>query len=206
KPHMKGDLGKLNANYLKPLQQFPAEMKPGRRRSNRSFMLCKNGLVPLIILRLNRPVDELRKRSLAERIKRLLELLICSVKEKTKGSASRCGIVYHFRHQQVILPEIKLVANPDLPCRVNQHIPKPLLTVQLAKQEHLYLSPSLLLVPVQPGRKNLGVVEYKHITLPEILHDVFKHLMLNLPGIPVHYHQQRFFPVLVGVMIYPILG
>ncbi|OPZ52055.1 MAG: hypothetical protein BWY89_01999 [Bacteroidetes bacterium ADurb.BinA012] len=174
-------------------------MKPGRRCSNRSFMLCKNGLVPLIILRLNRPVDELGKRSLAERIKSLLELLIGSVKEKTKCSAPRCGIVYHFRHQHVILPEIKLIANPDLPCRVNQNIPEPLLTVQLAKQEHLYLSPCLLLVPIKPRRKNPGVVEYKHIMLPEIFHDVFKHLMFNLSGIHVHYHQPRLIPVFRGI-------
>ncbi len=43
-------------------------------------MLGKDGLVPFIVLWFDWPVDELGKRSLAERIERLLELLIFSVK------------------------------------------------------------------------------------------------------------------------------
>jgi hypothetical protein len=51
-------------------------------------------------------------------------------------------------NEQVILPEIELVAYPDLACRVDQHIPQTLFTVQLTQKKNFYLGTSFFLIAV----------------------------------------------------------
>ena len=49
-----------------------------------------------------------------------------------------------------------------------------LLAVELPQEEYHYVSPGLLLLAVEPCRKDLRVVEYEGVTLPEIIYDVLE--------------------------------
>src|SRR4030042_342102 len=124
--YMQGYFSKLNTEDLQLLQKLPAEMQSCSGSCNSSFMLCKNCLVSFIVLRLHRPVYEFRKRCLTQIVKRLLELLIGAVKKEPECPAPGCCVVNHLGNQQIVFPEIELIANPYLPGRINQHTPQPL--------------------------------------------------------------------------------
>src|SRR3989304_6422648 len=123
KTHVERNLRKINTYDLKLLEQFAAEMEPGSRGSNCSFIFCKDSLISFTVLGFNLPVDELWKRCLSETVQCFLELLICTVKKESQGPSSRCGVINNLSHQQVILPEVKLITYPYLSGRINKHIP-----------------------------------------------------------------------------------
>ena len=53
------------------------------------------------------------------------------------------------RYQQVVVAEVKLVADADFSCRVNQHVPQAQLAVEFAQQEDFDLGARFLLVAVR---------------------------------------------------------
>ena len=128
----------------------------------------------------------------------LHEFLVRAVEQETEGSATRRGVVDDFSHQLVVLTEVKLVADADFTCGVHEYIPQDAFAVQLAEQEHLDDGTGLLLVAVQFGWENLGVVGHKYIAFIEFIQDVLEHLVLNFSGVLVDDHQAAVVSVFEG--------
>ena len=78
------------------------------------------------------------------------------------------------------------------------HIPQDAFAVQLTEQKHLNDSAGLLLVAVQFGWEDLGVVGHKYIAFIEFIKDVLEHLVLNLSGVFVDDHQAAVVSVFEG--------
>ena len=74
---MQGDVGKVNTLDFHTLHQLAAEVQAGGRRRNSSFVACKNRLETFGIVRLYGTVDDaVGQRRFAQRIERLLELIV----------------------------------------------------------------------------------------------------------------------------------
>ena len=128
-----------------------------------------------------------------------------TVVEEAQCAAATRGVVYHLSHHRPILLEEQLVAYAYLSRRFDEHIPEALVLVQLTQQEDLYLRVGLLLGAVKTCRENLGVVEHKHVSLVEIVHDIAEcHILLcvvtilvflehlNLLTLAVNHHEPTF--------------
>src|SRR5436853_990431 len=67
------------------------------------------------------------------------EFFFCSFPKETNGATPAGGVINHLCHQVFLITEIKLVAYPDLPGRVNDYIPKAVWPVQFTQQKHFDL-------------------------------------------------------------------
>ena len=83
----------------------------------------------------------------------------------------------------------------DLARRIDQHVPQAQFAVQLAQQEDLDLGAGLLLVAVQTGREDLGVVEDEEVLFVEILDDILEDAVFDGAFGAVDDHQARVVPV-----------
>src|SRR5512138_1297110 len=108
---MQSYLSKLHTDDLKLFQQLTAEMQAGCRSRYSSFMLCKNRLISLIILRLHLTVYKLGKGCLAQAVECLLKLFICTVIQKSQRPASRCCIINDLCDQEIIFTEIEFISD-----------------------------------------------------------------------------------------------
>ena len=187
---MQGDVGKVNTLDFHTLHQLAAEVQAGGRRRNSSFVACKNRLETFGIVRLYGTVDDaVGQRRFAQRIERLLELIVRTVVKETKRTPARSGVVDNLSHHGVVVTEVELIADTYFTGRVHQYIPQPELFVQLTQQEHFNTRTGLFLVAVQAGRENLGVVEDKHIFVIKIVQNILEHLVLNLTRLTVQHQQ-----------------
>ena len=164
-------------------------MQPGSRCGHRTFVPGENGLEVLHIGLVRSFLDPLRHRSLSECEQSLLELLVRSVIEEPEGASAGGGVVNHLGHHTVVLSEVELVADSDFAGRVHHHIPKPLLLVELAKQEYDDVSLGFLLFAVEFGRENFGVVEDEVVALSEIIYNVLELPVFDLSSIFVQHHK-----------------
>ena len=156
-----------------------------------TLFFCENGLEVLCILRKNVTSENFFWYGrLAKSIKRPLELLVGTVVKETKGTAAAGGVVDDLCHHRFVFAEIKFVADTYLAGRVDQHIPKAHLSIELAQQEDLYLGTSFLLVAVKACRKDLGVVEYEDILFVEVIDDIAEGIMMfNNTSLGMYDHE-----------------
>ena len=85
--------------------------------------------------------------------------------------------------------EIELVADADLACGIDQHVPQALVAVELAKQEDVDLGAGLFLVAAHPGGEYLGVVENEQVVRGGVFDDILENPVLDLAGVLVDHHQ-----------------
>ena len=189
------DEGLVDALDLHALHQVLGEVHAGRRGGHGAFVPGEDRLVALGVLRLDLVAHPLGQRGLAQTEKRLLELLVGAVEQETQRAAARSGVVDHLGNQQVVVAEVELVADADLARRIDQHVPQAQFAVQLAQQEDLDLGAGLLLVAVQTGREDLGVVEDEEVLFVEILDDILEDAVCDGAFGAVDDHQARVVPV-----------
>jgi hypothetical protein len=158
-------------------------------------MLGIHGLVALAIFGFHITLYKFRKGCLSQVVKGFFEFLVVSVIQEAKGPAPRGSIIDHLRNQHIVFSEIEFVPDPDLSSRVDQDIPKSLLTIQLSQEEDLDLGPGLFLISIKASRENFCIVEYQDVFVGEIIQDVFKYFMLYGPFLSVNYHKPGFISV-----------
>ena len=180
---------------LKPFHQVLAEMQSCGRRGDGALVPGENGLVPLVVDRLDFRPDPFGQRGFPHLIKSGFELVVITVEQETKRPAARSSVVDHLGHQQVVISEIKFVADADFTGRIDQYIPKAQVAVQFAQQENFDFGAGLLLVTVKTGRKDFRIVEGQHIPFIEIIDHIFKNGVFDLAAGPVDHHQSRFVAV-----------
>ena len=127
------------------------------------------------------------ERSLAERIKLALELVVGTVVEESQRTSAAGGVIDDLSHHCSRLVEEELVADTYLSCRLDENVPKTHLFVQLAQKEHLNLGVCLLLRAIEAGWEHLRVVENKGVVLVKIVEDVaeIKEFTLNRIAVSV---------------------
>ena len=209
---VQGYEGRIYALDLHALQEVLREVHTCGGGCNSALMLGVDGLITLGILLFHLLSHPAGQRCLAQAVKRLLELFVGAVKEKTQGAAARCGVVDNLGTHHIVVTEIELVADTDFTCRVYQHIPKAQLAVKLAQKENLNLGTCLLFVAIEACGKDFGVVEDKEIFLIKIFDDILKDSMLDGSRFAVYHHQTRLVAVFhrvvgkhVGRKIVPVL-
>ena len=187
--HVLGDESFVNILEDHHVEQLAAEMCAGRRNGHRAFVLGEDCLVVLVVLRRDLGLDPFRDRNLTEAEQGFLEFLVRAVVKEAQGAPPGGCVVDDFGHKALIVTEIQLVANPDFPCRIHNHIPQVLLTVELPQKKDHDVGPCLLLFAVKTGRENLCVVEHESVAFAEIVYDVFEYPVLDLSGVLVDNHQ-----------------
>ncbi len=204
---VQGDIGKVDSLDFHTLHQLAAEVKAGGRRRHGSLVARKDGLETFGVVRFYGTVDDaVGQRRFAQRIKSLLELIVRTVVKEAKRTPARSGVVDNLRHHGVVIAEVELIADTYLTGRVHQYIPQPELFVQLAQQKHFNARTGLLLISVEAGGENLGIVEDEHILVIKIVQNILEHLVLNLTRLAVQHQQTRLVPVLRGVQSYLLFG
>ena len=172
-----------------PVEQLPAEMQAGGGGRYGALVGREYGLELLCVQLIGVLFHPLGDRGLSEGEQRLFELLVGSVIKEAQGPASRGGVVDHLGHHTVVVSEVELVAYPDFAGGVHNHVPEPLLLVQLPEQEYLDACSCLFLVSVKSCRKYLCVIQNEGVSFAEILDDVLEESVLNLAGILVENHE-----------------
>ena len=149
-------------------------------------------IIDWLIYHITTILDNWRNRGLTIAKEHPDKLLMSAVEQESQSASSRCGIVNHLRHKTVILSEIELVANSDLACRIDEHIPETCLSIQFSQQENLDACTSLLLVAVETSWEDLGVVEEHKVFLIKIVDELLEYLVLNLVAFLVEHHKTGF--------------
>ena len=204
--HVQRHFREVDALELGALHQLAAEVQAGGGGGHGTLVLGVDGLVALRVGGLGVALDVLRQRGLAHLGDGLLELLVGAIEQEAQRAAAAGGVVDHLGHQLVVLPEVQLVADPDLAGGVHQHVPEQAVAVQFAQHEDLDLGAGLLLVAPHARGEHAGVVQHEHVALVEIVEDVAELLVLDLAGLAVQHHQAAAIAVLGGVEGYELLG
>ena len=194
--HVYGDESLVYILENHPVEQFTAEVETGCRSGHCTFVPCEYGLELLRVPLVRVFLDPLGNRGLAEGKEGCLELVIRSVIEETQGPAPGGGVVYDLRYHALIFAEVELVANPDLPCWIDDDIPELLLPVEFAEQEHHYVGTCLLLLSQELGRKHFGIVEHDAVALAEVVYEVLELAVLDFAAVLVEDHQFALVPPL----------
>ena len=126
-------------------------------------MLSEDGLIALLVDLLDLLAHPTRQRRFAQLIESLLELVVVAIEQETQRATARGGIVDHLSHQQIVITEIEFVADTDLTRGIDQHVPQTLLAVQFAQQKDLDLGAGLLLIAIEAGGKDFGIVENEDV-------------------------------------------
>ena len=143
-------------------------------------------------------------RRLAHLEQGLLELLVGTIEQETQGAATGGGVVNHLGHQRTGLAEIQFVADADFAGGIYNHVPQPLLAVQFPQQEDHDIGPRFLLLAIEAGGENLGVVQHKGVSFAEILDDILENLVFDFAGLSVEDEHARFVTPAGGLLGYPI--
>ena len=167
-------------------------MEAGGGRRDRPFRTGEDGLVILVVFSGDLRLHPLRDRDLAQGEEGGLEIFVRAVVEEAQRAAAGGGVVDDFRHQALVLAEIKLVADADLPRRIHDHVPQVLLAVQFPQQEHHDVRPGLLFLAVQAGREDFRVIEDEGVAFAEIIDDILEDAMLDGARLLVDDHQAAF--------------
>ena len=192
KTAMEGDVCEVDAANLHALHKLTREVESCGRSRNGAFVLGEDALevveVFLSAVRIVAAVDDVSwERSLAERIKLALELVMRTVVEESQRTSAAGGVVDDLSHHCSRLVEEELVTDTYLSCRLDENVPKTHLFVQLAQEEHLNLGVCLLLRAIETCREHLRVVEDKGVVLVKIVEDVaeVKEFALNRIAVSV---------------------
>ena len=125
---MKSDIGKVDAVDFHAFQQFAAEMQSCGRSRDSPFVLGKNSLEVVHILRGGMvalaSVDNITgQRRLTEGIEILLELIVRTVIEEAERASTARGVVDDLGHHGAGVVEKEFVADTNLPGRLHEHVP-----------------------------------------------------------------------------------
>ena len=191
----------VNAINLHTLHQLSGEVETSSWSSYSTFLLCKYALevVHIIlcsVMHLTVINHITRQWSLTQCKERLLEdiMLTFFIIEETKGTTTAGGIIDNLSYHLVHIVKEQLVANTNLAGRLYEYIPKTHLRIQFTEQEHFNLGISLLLGTIKTGWENLGVIEYKGITLGKVVDNI---LELQVYRIAVGIHHILAFLILL---------
>ena len=178
---MQGNKCRVDASDLHTFHELAREMKPCGWRCYGTFLLSKHalevfhiflcGMVYLAI------VDNITWQwSLAQSKERAFEDIVLTVLviEEAKSTSTAGSIVDYLSHHLVDIIKEEFVSYTNLTGWFYEHIPESHLLIQLSEQEHLNLGIGLLLGTIESCREHLGVVEYKRISLIEIVDDVLE--------------------------------
>ena len=171
---MDGDIGKLDALDLHALEHLAREVEPRGRCCHGTLVLGVDTLEVGHVFFSCRPFvyDVVGQGSFSQGEELALELVVRAVVEEAQGaSAARC-VVNHFGHHRSAVVEEELVADANLACWFDKHVPQAHFLVQLAQQEYLYLGVGLLLCAVEACGEHLCVVEDERIALVEVVENV----------------------------------
>ena len=113
----------LKANLF-PYQKIGYLWIKSMLEDNRGCILGEDCLVVLVVLRRDLGLDPFRDRNLTEAEQGFLEFLVRAVVKEAQGAPPGGCVVDDFGHKALIVTEIQLVANPDFPCRIHNHIPQ----------------------------------------------------------------------------------
>ena len=204
--HVNGDEGFVNVLQNHAVKELAAEMQTGGRSLDGALVGRKNGLIIDGILGRNRILHPVGDRRLAHLEQGLFEFLVGSVEQETQGTAARGGIVNHLGHQRTVLAEIQFVADADLAGRIHNHVPQPLLAVQLPQQENHDIGPRLFFLAIEARGEDLGIVQHEGVTLPEIIDDILENLVFDFSGLSVEDEHARFVTPTGGLLGYPVFG
>jgi hypothetical protein len=161
-PDVKGDHGNLHSLRSEGLKQGSGKMKTRCRGSNRTVLLCENGLITISIQRFILPFYIRRKRDVAD----LLED-VCDFGLTGEGNFP----FSIFAHLQFTLNPI-VEPNPGSPFYLarppHEDLPFPLSSVPRGDKEK-FTSPPGLFFSDQPRREDAGVVHHKEVFWMEII-------------------------------------
>ena len=191
---------------LQTLHQFAAEMHTGCRSHNGPLVLGEDALVAFLVPVFHRAGDIFRKRSLAQGIEGLLEFIVVAVVKEAERTSAVGRIVDHLGHHRIVVAEIELVADTDLAGRLHEHVPETVFLIKLPKEKHFDAGARLLLVAIETGRKNLGVVENHHVAFIEEIDDLLEDMMGDLACAGVDHHQATFVTILRRTLGHQLLG
>ena len=197
KATMKRDKCAVNAIYFHTLEHLSREVETCCRCGHSSFVLGKEALETIEVLRLDRTLlaDDIGQGRLAKCIKLLLKLVMRTIVEKSQRAAAASRIVYDLSNYAFVLTKVELVADTNLAGRIYQDIPQTQVGIKLTAQEHLDTRTGLLLVAVKTSRDDLGIIEDEDVLFLEIAQKILEHLVLNLACLPVKYHHAALIPV-----------
>ena len=188
---MQGNEGEVHTLDFHHLHQLRREVQASRRSRHSTFLLSKDCLEVLGILRQDIALDDLLgDRRLAKGEEGAFELVVRTIEEEAERAAATGGIVYHLSHQGLVLAEVELVADTNLACRIDQHVPETHVFIQFAKQEDLNLGTCLLLVSVETSREDFGVVEHEDVLLVEVVEHISERfVMLDDTLLGMNHHE-----------------
>ncbi len=198
-----GEEVEIDALDFHALHQLAAEVQCGCRSHDAAFGLGENGLIAFAVGKRMVVIDRLvnhvaqalqcgRNRSFAVAVEGLDEFLVWAVVQETECAAARCGVVDNLGHQTLVFAEIEFIADADLACRIDQHVPQTAFGVQLAQQEDLDAGSGLLLIAIQTRGKDLCVVENHKILLVEIVDEFLENFMFDFLALLVQHHHLTF--------------
>ena len=112
-----------------------------------------------------------------------------AVVEEAQRASARCGVVDDLGHHRVVQAKVELVADANLACRLNEHIPQLVIGIELTQEEDLDARTGLLLVAKEFGGEDLGIIEHKQVMRVEILKDILENAVLDLVAALVQDHE-----------------
>ena len=200
------ELRKVDILQVETLHQLAAKVKPCRRSHDSPLRLSVYGLVPLSIIRRRLALDIVGQRRHAEVLQILDEVVMIPVVEEAKGTTTGGGVVDHLSNQPLIVTKEELIPDPDLTSRVHEDIPEIVLRLQLTHQEYLDAGIRLLLMSHEVGREDLRIIEDNHVILSEVLDQILKLSMLDLPTLAVEHHHPRLITKVCRMLSNQFLG
>ena len=193
KSAMQSNESLVDAINLHTLHQLSGEVETSSRSSYSTFLLCKNALEIVHIFLCSvmnlTVINHITWQwSLTQCKERLLEdiMLTFFIIEETKSTTTTGGIIDNLSYHLVHIVKEQLVANTNLAGRLYEYIPKTHLRIQFTEQEHFNLGISLLLGTIKTGWENLGIIEYKGITLGKVVDNILE-LQVYWIAVGIHH-------------------
>ena len=178
KPHVQQHRHDLNAHFADLFHQLRREVQPGGGGGGGAVVAGVDGLVAVAVLQLF--VDVGRQGHLAQLVQHRLQRALA---DKLDDAAARVGRLQHARHQ-LAAAEGHFRAGLEPPPRAHQRLP--LLGAELLEQQHLRRAAAGALAD-EPRGDDARVVDHQHVAGAQVVHDVVKVPVFELPVFAVHH-------------------
>ena len=204
--HVDGNEGFVDVLENHAVEQLAAEVQAGGRGADGPFMGGEDGLVILHVFGGGLFLHPFRDVGLTQAEEGLLEVFVTAVEQEAQGPAAGGGVVDHFRHQRLVLSEVEFVADTDFPGGVHDDVPQALLAVEFPEEEDHDVGPRFLLLAVQAGGEDLGVVQDEDVSFAEVVDDILEEAVLDFTGVFVQDHEAGLVTPAGGLLGNPVLG